>query len=132
VGLVLAWAVFWLNAAIFPCCESIAAAIGGDRPVEVAQSDSAALHAYLSADAHSEGSDHAPHSPCEHAVGAEPALVGEHEVLASDRFPLQWVTVEEYSPLGLTVAAHRPNLALPRAAPPPPPRFYLRSQRLLI
>ena len=132
VGLVMAWAVFWLNAAIFPCCESIAAVVGGDRSVEVAPSDSATPHARLSGNADSEGTDHGLYSLCEQALSAEPALVGEPGVLTSDRFPLDWVAVEEHFALGLTVAAHRPSIALPRAAPPPPPGFYLRTQRLLI
>lgn len=132
VGLVAAWAVFWLSTAIFPCCESIAAVLGGDHSIEVAQSDSVASQAHHSGDAHSEGSDHGPYSPCENALGAEPALVGEQAVLASEHFSMRWIAVEEHSAFGLTVVAHRPSLALPPAAPPPPPGFYLRTQRLLI
>ena len=132
VGLVVAWVVFWLNTAIFPCCESIAAAIGGDHPGEVAQSASAAPLVHHSGDARSEGPDHGPYSPCEGALSAGPALVGEHEVLTSDRFPLHWVAVDERFALGLTAVAHRPSLALARAAPPLSLRLYLRTQRLLI
>jgi hypothetical protein len=131
-GLLAAWAVFWLNTAIFPCCESIAAVIGGDHPAEAAQSDSAASHLHRSGDTHAEGPDHDPYTPCEHTLSAGPVLVGEPEVLTSDRFPLHWVAVEEQFALGLTTVVHRPSLALPRVAPPPPPRYYLRTQRLLI
>jgi hypothetical protein len=132
VGLVAAWAVFWLNSAIFPCCESIAAVIGGDHPVEAAKSESAASQLHRSGDANSEGPDHGPDTPCEHTLSAEPALVGEPVVLTSDRFPLHWAVLEEHLALGLTTVVHRPSLALPRADPPPLPRFYLRTQRLLI
>lgn len=132
VGLVVAWAVFWLNTAIFPCCESIAAAIGGDHAVEVTQSDTAATHAHAPGGGHFEVPNHDPHSPCEHAVGAGLVLVGEPEVLTSDRFPSHWLAVEEHFAPSLTAALHRPSLALPQADPPPPPRFHLRTQRLLI
>lgn len=131
VALVMAWIAFWLNAAIFPCCEAIAAVVGGDHAIEEAQSNATTPHAHLSGGAHSEGLGHDPYSPCEHALGAEPALVGEQEVLATDRFPLHWVAVEEHFSHGPTVGSHRPSFALPRAAPPPL-GFYQRSQRLLI
>lgn len=131
VALVMAWIAFWLNTAIFPCCEAIAAVVGGDHAIEEAQSNATTPHARLSGSAHSEDLGHDPYSPCEHALGAEPALVGEQEVLASDRFPFHWVAVEEYFSHGPTLGSHRSSVALPRAAPPPL-GFYQRSQRLLI
>ena len=132
VGLVMAWTVFWLSTAIFPCCESIAALVAGDHLDEVTQSDSADPQVHQSGDVHAEGPERDPYAPCEHALGAGPVLVGEPAVLTPDRFPLHWLAVEEQIAPGLTTAAHRPSLALPQADPPPPPRFYLRTQRLLI
>jgi len=132
VALVAAWAVFWLSTAIFPCCESSAALVAGDHSDEVTQSDSAAPHEHHSGDAHSDGPDHGPYSPCEHAVSTGPVLAVEHTVLTSDRFPSHWLAIEEQLSPSLITAVHRPSLALPQADPPPPPRFYLRTQRLLI
>jgi hypothetical protein len=40
VILVLAWAAFWFNTALFPCCEVVAAAFG-DHSDDVSQSVSA-------------------------------------------------------------------------------------------
>jgi len=132
VALVAAWAVFWLGTAIFPCCESIAALVAGDHSDEVAHSDSAAPHVHQSDDAHADGPDHDPAAPCEHSLAAGPVLVAEPGVLTSDRTFFQWLTVEEIFSIVPTVVAHRPSLALPHAAPPPQPRFHLRTQRLLI
>ncbi len=131
VTMVATWAVFWLSTAIFPCCESIAAVLGGEHHIEVAESDPVVPQAHHSGDAHSEGSDHNPHSPCESALGPEPTLVGEQEVLASEQFSMYWIGIGQHSAFDLKVVAHRPRLALPRAAPPPL-GFYQRSQRLLI
>ncbi len=131
VTMVAAWAVFWFSTAIFPCCESIAAVLGGEHHIAVAESDPVAPQAHHSGDVNSEGQDHGPHSPCESALGAVPTLVGEQEVLASEHFSMHWIAIEQHSAFDLKAVAHRPSLALPHGAPPPL-GFYQRSQRLLI
>lgn len=130
-GLVAAWAVFWLGTALFPCCELIAAMLGGDHHREVAQSDFATPHAHPSGDVHSKGSGHDPYPPCGQAHSDGAVLVEEPAVPTSVRFLQQRVAVEKPHVSGLAAVVHRSSLALPRAAPPPP-AFYQRSRRLLI
>ena len=130
-GLVAACALFWLGTALFPCCELIAATLGGDRHREVAQSDSATPYVHPSGGVQSKGSGHDPHPPCEQTFSDGAVSVEEPAVLTSVRFPLQRVTVEEPHVSGLAAVVHRSSLALPRVAPPPP-GFQQRSQRLLI
>ena len=132
VGLVAAWAVFWLSTAVFPCCESIVALLAGEHSDEAAQSNSADPHVPRSGDEHANGPNHDPSAPCEHTLAAGPVLVGEPGVLTFDRFPSHWLAVEGHVSLKLKTVVHRPSLALRAAAPPPPPGFYLRTQRLLI
>jgi hypothetical protein len=115
MALVAAWAVFFLNTALFPCSEVAAAVLDG--------------HADAT---HAEPLDHAPDSPCGSSFGGGPTFVGEHEVLAPDRSPLGWFAID--APVATSPAAvnHSANLALARAAPPHSLRLYQRTQRLLL
>jgi hypothetical protein len=115
MGLVAAWAVFFLNTALFPCCEVAAAVLGGHADATQA-----------------EPLEHGPDSPCVSSLGEGPTIVGEHEVLSPDRSPLAWFAIDAPFTARLTAVDHSANLALARAEPPPPLRLYLRTQRLLL
>ena len=133
VGLLAAWLVFWLNTALFPCCEVAASVLGGHAD-NGSLSASAAPLLQHSAATHSEPLDQSPDSPCGYTLASGPPLVGEHEVPAPDRADLEWLAVDVPVAMSLTLTAADPsaNLALARASPPPPLRLYLRTQRLLI
>ena len=131
VGLMVAWVVFWLNTALFPCCEALGAAFGNHSD-DVSQSVSAAQPAHHSNATHSEPLEHSPDSPCGYTLISGPPLVGEYEVLTPDRPPLERFAVDAPVATSLTAVTHCANLALARAAPPPSLRLYLRTQRLLI
>jgi len=115
MGLVAAWAVFFLNTALFPCSEVAAAVFDGRADAT-----------------HAAPLDHGPDAHCASSLGGGPTLVGEHEVLAPDRSPLGWFAID--APVAASPAAvnHSANLALARAAPPPSLRLYQRTQRLLL
>lgn len=130
--LVLAWVVFWLNTALFPCCEALAAAFDGHSN-EVSQSASAAQPAHDSDETHSEYPHPGPILPCGDTLDAGPAINAEHAGLQTDRSYLKWFAIDAYSPAGLTVADHSATPAPRDYRPPPSPyRLYLQTQRLLI
>jgi hypothetical protein len=131
VGLVVAWVGFWLNTALFPCCEVAAAVLGGHAD-KGSRSASAVPPLHPSDATQSEPLDHDPDSPCGYTLISESPLVGEYGVLTPDRSPLEWFAVDAPVATSLTAVNHPAYLALARAAPPPPLRLYLRTQRLLI
>jgi hypothetical protein len=86
VILVLAWAVFWLSTALFPCCEVVAAVLGGhaetgSQPVATTQS------AHHPDTAHAETSDHSPDLPCSDTLISGLSVAGGHEILTPERSP---------------------------------------------
>ena len=131
VGLMAAWVVFWLNTALLPCCE-VAAAVSGGYTNNESQSASAAPSLHHSGATQSEPLDHSPDSPCGYTLISASQLAGAYEVLTPDRFPMEWLAVDAPVATRLTAVDHSANLAHARAAPPPPLRLYLRTQRLLI
>lgn len=131
VGLVAAWAAFWINAAMFPCCEALAATFGG-HPGNISQSVSDVQPAHQPDDKQTGSPVHSPDSPCGYSLGAEPAIVGEYVVPAADRSPQERFAVDAPVAAGLAAASHSANLALARAVPPRSLRLYQRTQRLLI
>ena len=131
VGLVVGWVGFWLNTALFPCCEVAAAVLGGHAD-SGPRSVSAAPPLHDSDASQSGLMDLSPDSPCGYTLISGPPLVAEYEVLAPDRSPLEWFAVDAPVATSLTAVNHPAYLALARAAPPPPLRLYLRTQRLLI
>ena len=129
-GLVVAWVVFWLNTAVFPCCEVAAAVLGG-------QADNVSQAIATVQPAHSP--DHTPSgsplkssdSPCGDTLNSESPLVEDHDGLTPDRSSLERVAVD--APVATRLpTVESANLVLARAAPPPSLRSYLRTQRLLI
>ena len=131
VGLVAAWLMFWLNTALFPCCEVVAAVLGGhaDNATPAASAEASPHHsgAMYSAPLH-----HSSDSPCYGAQISASPLVVEYKGLIPDRSPLEWCAYN--APLSTSFTAPIPPaiFALARASPLPSVRFYLRTQRLLI
>jgi len=126
VTLILAWVVFWLNTAFFPCCEAVAAI--SDHSANVSQAAPAAQPAHDSDETHTDRPDHSPYSPCGYSLSAQPTSIG---VLAIEYSPLEWFAIDAPVSSGLTAVFRSENLA-PRAIPPPFIRPYLREQRLLL
>ena len=130
--MVLAWVIFWLNTALFPCCDAFAAVLG-DHAVSVSQSASAAESAHHSDESHSERPYHSPESPCDYALNAGPAIVdGEYAALPTDRIQLGGFAIDALLVPGLTAVTHAAYLVPRDYHPPPPFRLYLHTQRLLI
>ncbi len=138
--MLLAWVVFWINTALFPCCEAIAAAFG-DHSNSVSQSVSGAHPAHHSdaqpvhhSDAsHSERPQHSPESTCDYALNAGPAIVdGEHAALPRDRVQLVWFAIDTSVAPDLTAVNYAAIRAPREYRPPLPSRLYLHTQRLLI
>lgn len=127
--MVLVWLVFWVNTALFPCCEALAAAFGSHSE-SVSQSVSAEQPAH-----HPDESDprHSPESPCDYALNAEPAIIdGAFAALPTDRVQLGWFAIDTAIAPGLTAVNHAANRAPREYQPPPQSRLYLHTQRLLI
>lgn len=131
VGLVAAWVVFWLNTALFPCCEVAAAVLGGHAG-DVSQSVSAVQPAQQPGDRQTGSPVHSPDSRCAYSLSAEPTIAGEYAVPTVDRSPQEWFAVDAPVATGLAAVSHSANLALARTVPPRSLRLYQRTQRLLI
>jgi len=132
VILVLAWAAFWFNAALFPCCEALAAAFG-DHPGDLSQTASAARPAHHSVETQSECPHHSPELTCGHTLDAAPTITEVYGGPPTDCVNLEWFAIDVSVAAALTAVTHSANLA-PREyhSPPPPVRLYLHTQRLLI
>ena len=130
-GLIAAWVVFWLNTALFPCCEVTAAVLGGQADSAM-QSPSSTPSPHHSDAPHTEPLDHGPDAPCGDTLSANPPLVGENEVRTPERSSLEWFAIDAPVATSFTSVQRAANFALARASPPPPLRPHLRTQRLLI
>ena len=126
VTMILAWVVFWLNTAFFPCCEAVAAF--SDHSANVSQAASAAQPAHDPDETHTDRPDHSPYSPCGYSLSAQPTNIG---VLAIEHSPLKWLAIDAPVAPGLTAVIRSENLAS-LGIPPPFIRPYLREQRLLL
>jgi len=122
--------MFWINTALFPCCEAVAAAFGGHFD-DISQSVSTAQPAHASDDTHSGRPDHSPDAPCGYTLSAGPPSVGMSALLAPDNSSLQWFAIDAPVAPALIAVSHAEYLA-PREPPPPPHRLYLRALRLRI
>lgn len=131
VIMVLAWAAFWFNSALFPCREAVAATFSGHSD-DASQSVSAARPAHASDKTYCERSHHSPDSPCDCTLDAGSAISGAYAGLATDRAHLEWFAIDVSVPVVLTGVNHSANLALREYHPPSPFRLYLHTQRLLI
>ena len=130
-ALVLAWVVFWVNTALFPCCESLAAAFDGHSD-SVSHATSAAQPAHHSDETHSEHPDPTPSSHCDYSLDAGPAINGAYAALPTDRVHLDLFAIATPVAPGMTAVNHFASRATIDYHPPPPFRRYLHTQRLLI
>jgi len=128
--MVLGWVVFWLNTALFPCCEVLAAALSGQGR-DVSPSISAAQPGHHPGDPHSGSPVHNSDAPCSDSLNPGTPLVGECQALTPDRSPAGFFAAVA-PPTTLTAVTPLATLVLARAPPPPSLRLYLRTQRLLI
>lgn len=112
VTLVMAWVAFWLNSALFPCCEAFAAAFD-EHSDDVSQSVAVAQPAHHSDETNSERPHHSPDSPCDYKLDAGPAISGEYAGLPTDRVPLEWIAPPVPTAVGLT-AGYRFAILAPR------------------
>ena len=128
--MIAAWAVFWLNTALFPCCE-VAAAIFDGHTSSGSQTVPAAP-SHHDDSAHSEPSENGHGSPCGESVNSAPVLIASYEGPAPERFSLDGFVPGGPLATGHKAVYHPANLARAGDDPPPWRRFYLRTQRLLI
>lgn len=128
MALVLAWVAFWLNSALLPCCESLAAAFNNSD--SVSQSASAAQPAHYSDETHSDHSDKSSH--CDDTLDAKPAISRAYAALPVDSFHLDWIAIATPVASDLIAVTNSKNLAYRDYHPPPSIRRYLHTQRLLI
>lgn len=118
--MVLAWVTFWLNTALFPCCEAFAAAFD-DHSDDETQTVSASVHIHDGDEPRSEHSHHNPGPPCSHAFSAGPAINGEYAGLPAYRVELAGYAVlvpRSFIVIALTQSV---VLALRDYHPAPPP-----------
>jgi len=132
--LVAAWAMFFVNTALFPCCEAVAAVLGGHANTNNGtQTASVAPPPHHSGDTHSNSIDHSSDSPCDDTQITGLPLVVEYKGLTPDRSSLEWFAVDAQVVTSFDAPPIPSEIfALARASPPPSPRLYLRTQRLLI
>jgi len=124
---VLAWLAFWLNTAIFPCCQAFAANVS-DPDGSISQSASYD-HTSLDFDAAHPGQpDHSPFSPCGFFVSTIPATISQAAFLAADHTSWQSI-VPPVTASSFPVALNVANSFTPREIPPPV-RLYLRGLNL--
>ena len=131
IGLVMAWLMFWLNAALFPCCE-VAAAILGGHAGSGSPITSVALPLHIADATHSDPSDHSPDSPCGDVVFAGLPLASQQEGMTAEWSAPECVAIDAPVVISSPSTDRTTSAALDRDAPPPPLRLYLRTQRLLI
>ena len=125
-----AWMVFWLNTALFPCCESLAAAFDG-RPDSISQS-TPAVPAHHSDATHAEHPDPTRSSQCDFTLNAEPATDAAYAAPQSDRVHLDWFAVATLAAPDVTAVNHFASPSTIAYHPAPAFRRYLLTQRLLI
>jgi hypothetical protein len=130
-ALIAAWGVFWLNTALFPCCEVIAAVLGGHADA-VTQAHASAPSSHHSDSTHSEPLGHGSDAPCDDTLSANPPVSGVNEARTPERSSLEWFAVDVSAPASSTSVHRNESFALARATPPLSLRLHLRTQRLLI
>ncbi len=116
------WTVFWALSVLSPCCDLLAASAAHGHSVHSMAADHDADHLAL---------DHSPHPQCAPIVDVDMATPIEAPPLTAklqvpDALWLPHVAFVS-RPIRQSVAPH-----LAYAQPPPLPRLYLRSSRLLI
>ena len=129
--LMLAWVAFWLNTALFPCCEALAAALSNHSDIS-SQPASGAQSAHHSAEAHVEHVHPSPSSPCKDTVKSVSAIPGAYAQLPTSDFQPEWFAIDGPVASDLKTPDQSAILAPREYQPPPLSRVYLQTQRLLI
>ncbi len=128
--LVSAWVVFWLNTALFPCCESLAAAFDGHSD-SISQS-TPVVPAHHSDETHAEHPDPTRSSQCDFTLNAEPVIDTAYAAPQSDRVHLDWFAVATLVAPDVTAVNHFASRPTIDYHPPPAFRRHPLTQRLLI
>ena len=123
---IFAWLTFWINAAFFPCCEAIAAAVGHEQAVHTAD----AHPAHECDETHTDHPDHAPHSSCGQFVKTGPASIDQTAVFGDGQLELPAITPDVAIAVR-PVEVNRFRLTSYSTPPPKIPR-YLRDLRIRI
>lgn len=123
-----AWGAFWLNAALFPCCQAIAAS-SGEHDINIV--NMVAVDHVLSDcddDHPGEPGQKSPHLPCSSFASASPAAINQAAPLDTDHDRLQPIATVIVSVL-VPPAPDRAS-RFPAYSTPPPIPLYLRGLNL--
>lgn len=132
MALVMAWAAFWISTALFPCCEALAA-VFDDHSNAISHSVAAEQTVHRVHESNSEQPHQHSDSPCGHVLDAGPEINGIYAGPPAHRVDSEWIAIVGPVATGLIKALRSETLARNEYHPPPPPfRFYLDTQRLLI
>ena len=128
--LVMAWLAFWLNTALFPCCEALAEALTehADTP---SQSATGERIPHQSNEVHAEHLNPDPSMPCEETVRSVAAIPDAYAQL-TPTFDLELLAITGSVGIDVRAPDHSAIRAPRNYNPPPPFRIYQRTQRLLI
>lgn len=129
-GLIVGWLVFWLNAALFPCCDAMAAILSGHAEGGMRPSSSASSSPHPEYE-NSESSDQCPDAPCGEKLGSVPVPAGKFEVNPPDRSPAVRIAADLAVAMPVEHVFRAPKIGVSRA-PPSSLRHYLRTRRLRI
>jgi len=129
--LLAAWLAFWLNTALFPCCEVLAAALVGHSEV-LSQATIDGRGPHPSHEAYAEHLHEGKSLPCAENGRLASAIAGAYAQLPEEPSLLQWFAIESSASADLRKLA-RASIASPlNYHSPPPVRVYRQTQRLLI
>ena len=131
MAMLFAWAVFWANTALFPCCEALAA-VFNDHSDNISHSVSAAQPAHDTDETHSDTAHHNPDSPCGYTLDAGPAIHKDFTGPPAERAQTVWFAIDTPVIASLPPDTQVANFKPREYRPPPPFRLYLDTQRLLI
>ena len=122
--LLFSWLLFWVVGIVQPCCGTLASAHDDDHAIShTASLESNELSEV--ADTHSHEDDQ-----CPQAFTADTALLGDAFILPAKADHSPYLVVISYAVTNLRVSTSSNPFDLYH--PSPPPRIYLRTQRLLI
>ena len=122
--LLFGWLLFWIVGIVQPCCTALASSHDDDHALsQNVSSESTEFSA--AADTHSHEDDQ-----CPQALPADTALLGDAFILPAKADHSPYLVVISYAVTNLRVSTSSNPFDLYH--PSPPPRIYLRTQRLLI
>ena len=122
--LLFGWLLFWVVGIAQPCCTALASSHDDDHAISQNVSSESA-ESWAAVDIHSHEDDQ-----CPRAFTADTALLGDAFILPAKADHSPYLAVNSYVVPTLTVSKSSNPFDL--FYPSPPPRIYLRTQRLLI